>query len=70
MPSYHFRVIAEFVWIGVSAFIVALAAAVGGITWEAFQSDPLATATALLVIAGRAAVAAVIAKLNGSFSLR
>lgn len=70
MPSYHFRVIAEFGWIAVSAFIVSLAAAVGGITWEAFQADPLATATALLVVAGRAAVAAVIAKLNGSFSLR
>lgn len=68
--SYHFKVIPELVWVAVTAGIVALAAALNGIDWNAFQADPAGTLAALGLVVGRAAFAALIARFNGSFSLR
>lgn len=68
--TYHFRLLQEIAWSAAIAGIAALAAAAGAVEFDVFSADPVGTLLGLGLIFGRAAIAAAIAKLNGSFSLK
>jgi hypothetical protein len=68
--SYDFRLIPELAWVAVTAAIITIGAELTNFTSDGFLADPGAFLIALGLAAGRAAVAAVIARISGSFALR
>lgn len=71
MLNYDFKFLQELAWIAVVAAVTALGAEL--LTFnQAVLDDPLTWGYAVLGAVGRAAVAAIVAKLspNGGFSLR
>lgn len=70
MPSYDFKLLPELVWVFVTAAVITIGTELTSFTSESFLADPGAFLLALALAAGRAGIAAILARLNGSFSLR
>lgn len=67
---YDFKLLQELAWIAATAAIIAIGGELATFDPEPLLADPSAWGLALLGGAGRAAVAAVIAQLRGSFSVK
>lgn len=67
--TYDFKLLQELAWIAVTAAVIAIGGELLTFDPQPLLADPVHWGLALLGAAARAAIAAIVAKLRGSFSV-